>query len=147
MPGVGMRCCSRRSHGVLLPDCGTAAASDSQSCSSRWDRSQRRRPVAFGGLPGDVGADSDRHHGPAERGLETGGNSQPPGCAQGPLGTLASGAFLLATHHGYLSISGILVSLHSAATGLLATAILKERIHPLRGIGLALCAVAYISAG
>jgi drug/metabolite transporter (DMT)-like permease len=60
----------------------------------------------------------------------------------GPLGTLATGAFLLATQHGYLSVAGMLASLYPAGTVLLATAILKERIHILQGIGLGLCAVA-----
>jgi uncharacterized membrane protein len=67
----------------------------------------------------------------------------------GPLGTLATGAFLLATQHGYLSVAGILASLYPAATVLLATAILKEQIHARHGIGLGLCAVAVacIAAG
>jgi drug/metabolite transporter (DMT)-like permease len=60
----------------------------------------------------------------------------------GPLGTLATGAFLLAAQHGYLSVAAILTSLYPAGTVLLATAILKERIHVLQGVGLGLCAVA-----
>jgi drug/metabolite transporter (DMT)-like permease len=60
----------------------------------------------------------------------------------GPLGTLATGAFLLATQYGFLSVAAILTSLYPAATILLATAVLKERIHALQGVGLGLCAVA-----
>ena len=60
----------------------------------------------------------------------------------GPLGTLATGAFLLATQHGYLSITGVLVSLYPAGTVLLATAVLKERIHAVQAVGLGLCAIA-----
>jgi uncharacterized membrane protein len=67
----------------------------------------------------------------------------------GPLGTLSTGAFLLATQRGYLSIAGTLVSLYPAGTVLLATVVLKERIHLRQGIGLGLCAVAVtcIAAG
>lgn len=67
----------------------------------------------------------------------------------GPLGTLATGAFLLATQHGYLAVAGILASLYPAGTVLLATAILHERIHLLQGLGLGLCAfaVACVAAG
>jgi uncharacterized membrane protein len=62
----------------------------------------------------------------------------------GPLGTLATGAFLLSTQHGYLSIAGILASLYPAGTVLLAMVILKERVHTLQGIGLGLCTIAVV---
>jgi drug/metabolite transporter (DMT)-like permease len=67
----------------------------------------------------------------------------------GPLGTLATGAFLLATQHGYLAVAGILASLYPAGTVLLAIGILRERIHLLQGVGLGLCAlgVACVAAG
>ena len=67
----------------------------------------------------------------------------------GPIGTLATGAFLLAAQHGYLAVAGIITSLYPASTILLATAILRERIQLLQAIGLGLCgiAVACVAAG
>jgi drug/metabolite transporter (DMT)-like permease len=67
----------------------------------------------------------------------------------GPLGTVATGAFLLATQHGYLSVAGVLTSLYPAVTVLLAAGLLRERIRLRQGLGLALCAVslACIAAG
>jgi drug/metabolite transporter (DMT)-like permease len=60
----------------------------------------------------------------------------------GPLGASATGFFLLATQHGYLTVAGVLASLYPASTVLLAAVVLRERIHRVQGIGLALCAVA-----
>lgn len=62
--------------------------------------------------------------------------------AAGPLGASATGAFLLATQHGYLTISGIISSLYPASTVLLAAVVLHERVHRAQGVGLGLCALA-----
>jgi drug/metabolite transporter (DMT)-like permease len=59
----------------------------------------------------------------------------------GPLGAGATLTFLLATHHGFLTLAGVLASFYPAATVLLAVAVLGERVHRSQGIGLALAAV------
>ena len=67
----------------------------------------------------------------------------------GPLGATATGTFLLATQHGYLTVAGVLASLYPARTVLLAAFVLKEHIHRTQGVGLVLCglAVACVAAG
>lgn len=65
-------------------------------------------------------------------------------------GALAAGAmicFLLATHHGYLSISAVITSLYPAATIALAAIFLKERFSTSQGIGMALCLLAVVLVG
>ena len=67
----------------------------------------------------------------------------------GLLGGVATGAFLLATHHGLLSVSAVLTSLYPAFTVLLAAAVLREHVHRAQAWGLGLCglAVVLVAAG
>jgi drug/metabolite transporter (DMT)-like permease len=71
------------------------------------------------------------------------------GLACGALGVAATGAFLVATQQGELTITAVLASLYPAFTILLAASVLRERIHPGQGVGLVLCgaAVALVAAG
>jgi drug/metabolite transporter (DMT)-like permease len=71
------------------------------------------------------------------------------GIVCGVLGALATGAFLVATRHGLLSVAAVITSLYPAVTVLLAVAFLREHIHRSQAIGLALCAcaVALVAAG
>lgn len=62
--------------------------------------------------------------------------------AMGPLGATATTAFLLATREGLLSVVSVISALYPAATVLLATLVLKERIQAWQGVGLALAATA-----
>ena len=71
------------------------------------------------------------------------------GAISGGLGALATGLFLVATHHGFLSVAAVITSLYPAFTVLLAAALLRERVHRAQGVGLALCAasVVLVAAG
>jgi drug/metabolite transporter (DMT)-like permease len=60
----------------------------------------------------------------------------------GPLGATATGAFLYATHHGLLSIVSVIAALYPAGTVVLATVVLKEKIQPWQGVGLAFAVAA-----
>jgi drug/metabolite transporter (DMT)-like permease len=62
----------------------------------------------------------------------------------GALAAGATGAFLLATQKGELTITAVLVSLYPAFTILLAASALRERIHRAQGLGLALCGLAVV---
>ncbi|GCD89436.1 EamA family transporter [Nocardioides sp. LS1] len=64
------------------------------------------------------------------------------GLVSGALGGLAMGAFLVATHHGYLSVTAVIASLYPAFTVLLAATVLREHVHRAQAVGLGLCAVA-----
>ncbi len=66
------------------------------------------------------------------------------GLVSGLLAAAAGLAFLLATHHGLLTVSSVLISLYPAFTVLLASLVLRERIHRVQASGLALCGVAVI---
>ncbi|MGZ5371780.1 EamA family transporter [Aeromicrobium sp.] len=67
----------------------------------------------------------------------------------GPLGVAATGAFLFATHHGLLSVVSVIAALYPAATVVLASVVLHERIHANQAVGLAIAvlAIALVAAG
>lgn len=65
-----------------------------------------------------------------------------PAIALGPLLVAATGLFQWAAQHGLLTIVSVIGALYPAATVLLAAALLRERIHGVQGLGLALAAVA-----
>jgi drug/metabolite transporter (DMT)-like permease len=58
------------------------------------------------------------------------------------LAAVALVLFVASTHHGLLSITGIIASLYPAATVVLAILVLRERVHRSQALGLALCALA-----
>jgi drug/metabolite transporter (DMT)-like permease len=66
------------------------------------------------------------------------------GLASGGLAAAAGLSFLLATHHGLLSVSAVLTSLYPAFTVLLAALVLRERIHRVQARGLVLCGAAVV---
>jgi drug/metabolite transporter (DMT)-like permease len=66
------------------------------------------------------------------------------GALAGLLGGVATSAFLLATHHGLLSVSAVLTSLYPAFTVLLAALVLREHVHRAQAWGLGLCGVAVV---
>ena len=71
------------------------------------------------------------------------------GVSTGALGTLATGAFLLASQQGLLTVTSVLASLYPAVTVVLAATVLREHVHRAQAAGLVLCgvAVALVAAG
>jgi drug/metabolite transporter (DMT)-like permease len=71
------------------------------------------------------------------------------GAVSGVLGATATGAFLLATQSGFLTVTAVLASLYPAVTVMLAASILREHIHRSQAAGLVLCgsAVALVVGG
>jgi drug/metabolite transporter (DMT)-like permease len=66
------------------------------------------------------------------------------GLLPGVLASLAVAFFILATHHGLLSIAAVITSLYPAFTVLLAIVVLREHVHRVQAAGLALCAASVI---
>ena len=71
------------------------------------------------------------------------------GAVSGLLATLATGAFMLATQTGFLTVAAVVTSLYPAVTVVLAATVLRERVHRGQAWGLLLClgAVALVAAG
>jgi uncharacterized membrane protein len=64
------------------------------------------------------------------------------GVVSGLMGGLATGAFLLATQSGFLTVTAVLASLYPAFTVILAATVLHEHIHRHQAVGLVFCAAA-----
>ncbi|QZY30867.1 DMT family transporter [Nocardioides coralli] len=71
------------------------------------------------------------------------------GIATGLLGATATGAFMVASQTGLLTVTAVLASLYPAVTVLLAAWLLREHIHRPQAVGLVLCgvAVALVASG
>jgi drug/metabolite transporter (DMT)-like permease len=68
----------------------------------------------------------------------------PLALAAGVLDAGANLAFLLASRHGLLSLSGVITALYPAGTVLLAVLLLKERTGRLQRIGLAVAVASVV---
>lgn len=66
------------------------------------------------------------------------------GLVAGVLATLAVVGFMLARQAGLLSVAAVLTSLYPAATVLLATWLLHERLHRAQSLGLVLCGASVV---
>lgn len=71
--------------------------------------------------------------------------SQAWGLLAGALATLGVLAFLLATRTGLLTVAAVLTSFYPAVTILLAATVLREAVHRVQVVGLALCAVTVVA--
>jgi drug/metabolite transporter (DMT)-like permease len=71
------------------------------------------------------------------------------GAVGGVLAAVATGAFLLATQTGFLTVAAVLTSLYPAVTVLLAATLLREHVHRGQAWGLVLCltAVGLVATG
>jgi drug/metabolite transporter (DMT)-like permease len=71
------------------------------------------------------------------------------GAVTGALGALATGAFMVASQLGYLTVTSVLASLYPAVTVVLAATLLREHVHRGQRVGLVLCgiAVTLVAAG
>ena len=71
------------------------------------------------------------------------------GVVGGLLAAIATGAFLLATQTGFLTVAAVLASLYPAVTVVLAATVLREHVHRGQAWGLVLClvAVGLVAAG
>ncbi|WP_375503819.1 EamA family transporter [uncultured Jatrophihabitans sp.] len=72
------------------------------------------------------------------------GRSLAIAAAAGTLDAFANLFFLLATHHGLLSVASVLTSLYPATTVLLAVTLLHERLNAVQRVGLVLAAGAIV---
>jgi drug/metabolite transporter (DMT)-like permease len=71
------------------------------------------------------------------------------GVSAGAVGALGTASFLAATHHGNLSVAGVLASTYPVFTVALAALVLRERVVHGQAWGMALCitSVALVAAG
>ena len=66
------------------------------------------------------------------------------GLVAGVLAAVATALFLVASRTGYLAVTAVITSLYPAFTVVLAAVALRERVHRVQAVGLALCAVAVV---
>ncbi len=66
------------------------------------------------------------------------------GLAAGLTATLAVVGFMIARQQGLLSVAAVLTSLYPAATVLLASLVLHERLHRAQSVGLLLCGLSVV---
>lgn len=66
------------------------------------------------------------------------------GAVSGLLGATATGAFLVASQSGLLTVTAVLASLYPAVTVVLAATVLREHVHRTQAAGLVLCGLAVV---